>query len=145
VVLKPFPELTGLQLSNAYEVSEPKLPDSFLGGSAPRLRSLHLEYIAFPALPKLLLSTTHLVHLDLEDIPDSGRIPPEVMATSLSALTSLESLVLNFAHSRQEILRPRPPPLPHSILPNLTKIEFRGASEYFEVILARIDAPRVHK
>jgi hypothetical protein len=50
-------------------------------------------------LPKLLLSTTHLVHLDLEDVPHSGRTPPEVMATSLSALTSLESLVLNFLDS----------------------------------------------
>ena len=35
-----------------------------------------------------------LTHLDLHEIPRSGYIPPEAMATSLSALTSLESLCL---------------------------------------------------
>jgi len=69
------------------------------------------------------------------------------MATSLSALTSLESLYLHFLHPRPrpalESLRLPPLPLTRSILPSLTKILFRGTSEYLEVILARIDAPRV--
>jgi hypothetical protein len=56
---KPYPELTDLQLS----MSDPGpiLPDSFLGGTAPRLRSLDLFNVPFPRLPKLLLSATHLV------------------------------------------------------------------------------------
>src|SRR6266852_2574427 len=77
-------------------VSEPILPDSFLGGTAPRLRSLTLIGVSFPALPKLLLSATHLVYLHLFYIPQSGYIPPNAMAISLSALTSLESLCLMF-------------------------------------------------
>ena len=147
-ILKPFPELTGLTLRNLDE-PEPILPDSFLGGTAPRLRSLHLDKVPFPGLPKLLLSTTHLVNLRLTFIPRSGYIPPEVMATSLSALTSLEVLHLHFNYPPPrpvlESRRPPPPPLTRSFLPNLTKIEFGGAGEYLEIILARIDAPRLDK
>ena len=149
-ILKPFPELTDLHLG-MYNDDRPEqiLPDSFLGGTAPRLRSLTLEYVQFPGLLKLLLSATHLVHLDLRNIPRSGYIPPEAMAASLEALISLESLRLEFRYPRPrpapQSRRLLPPPLTRSILPSLTKIRFKGTSEYFEKILARIDAPRLHK
>jgi hypothetical protein len=55
----PFPELTGLALGSGGMVSV--LPDSFLGGSAPRLQFLTLNRLPFPGLSKLLLSATHLV------------------------------------------------------------------------------------
>ena len=149
-MLKPFPELTFLQLSMGVhheQEPEPILPDSFLGGTAPRLESLHLYGFSFPGLPKLLLSATHLVVLSLYNISPSGYIPPEAMATCLSALTSLEFLRLRFDYPRpRPAIESRslpPPPLTRSILPNLTKIRFKGASEYLEVILARIDAPRL--
>jgi hypothetical protein len=139
---KPFPELTDLSLEGYYR-SVPILPDSFLGGNAPRLRSLLLGGISFPGLPKLLLTATHLVDLELRWIP--RYIPPEAMATGLSGLTNLESLTLEFTRPRT---RPapesqRPPPLTRSILPSLTKIKFKGTSEYLEEILARIDAPQL--
>jgi hypothetical protein len=145
---KRFPELTDLLLG-VYEDdgSRPILSDSFLGGTAPRLRSLELINVPFPRLPKLLLSATHLVKLDLYGIPRSGYIPPEAMATSLSALTSLESLSLQFRYPRpRPALESRRPPAPaptRSILTSLSKIEFKGASEYLEEMLARIDAPRL--
>ena len=147
---KPFPELTDLQLVIFhYRGSIPILPDSFLGRTAPRLRSLVLDNVPFPGLPKLLPSTTHLVELYLDNIPHSGYIPPEVMATSLSALTNLESLGLHFRFPRPrpalESRRPPPPSLTRSILLSLTKMRFQGASEYLEEILARIDAPRLNK
>ena len=88
---KPFPELTDLVLWSYYG-SPPVIPDSFLGGSAPRLQNLSLNTTLFPRLPELLLTTTHLVGLFLWDIPHSGYISPEAMVTVLSALTSLESL-----------------------------------------------------
>ena len=146
--LKSFPELTSLRLDVlVYEGPGPIIPDSFLGGTAPRLRSLDLYNVAFPVLPKLLLSATHLVYLDLSFIPRSGYIPPEVMSTSLSALTSLEFLRLQFRYPRPrpalESRRTPPPPLTRSILPSLTKIRFKGASEYLEDIWARVDAPRL--
>jgi hypothetical protein len=135
---KLFPELTHLR---------PLLPDSSLGKTAPRLRSLYLSRVSFPGIPKLLLSATHLVKLSLYNIPSSGYIPPEAMATALSVLNNLEFLHLDFQHPRPrpalETRRPPPPPLTRSILPSLTKIKFKGASEYLEEILARIDAPRL--
>jgi F-box-like len=56
----PFLQLTNLVLQS-YRLTMPDLPDSFLGGSAPRLRKLSLNRIQFPGLPKLLLSATQLV------------------------------------------------------------------------------------
>jgi hypothetical protein len=145
---KPFPELTHLRLGGfIFGGLESILPDSFLGGTTPRLRSLGLYDVPFPGLPKLLSSATHLVDLDLDDIPRSGYIPPEAMATSLSALNNLESLHLRFLYPRPrpalESRHPPPPPLTRSILPSLTEIRFKGASEYLEEILARIDVPRL--
>jgi hypothetical protein len=75
---KPFPELTDLQLGmlvyGGPERFERRLPYSFLGGTPPRLRSLYLEYVPFPGLPKLLLSATNLVHL--YEITRSEYFPP---------------------------------------------------------------------
>ena len=147
---EPFPELTDLYL---WKVDGPELilPDSFLGRTAPRLRSLELIGVAFPGLPKLLLPTTQLVDLRLSFIPRSGYITPETMATSLSALTSLRHLRLHFQYPQPrpalESRRPPPPlpPLTRSILLSLTYIQFKGAYEYLEEILARIDAPRLNK
>jgi hypothetical protein len=65
----PFPELEGLYLVGLSYV--PILPDSFLGGSVPRLRHFYLYAIPFPGLLKLLLSATHLVNLYLRHIPRS--------------------------------------------------------------------------
>jgi hypothetical protein len=79
-----FPTLTFLTRSS-YVGSATVLPDSFLGGCAPRLRELVLICVPFPGLPKLLLSTNNLVELRLESIPHSGYVPPEAMVTSLSS------------------------------------------------------------
>ncbi len=91
----PFPELTRLQLISNGK-TPPIVPDSFLGGFAPHLRHFQLNGIPFPGLPKLHLSTTHLVDLYLFNIPHSGYISPEAMAALLSVLSNLESLVLQF-------------------------------------------------
>jgi hypothetical protein len=79
----PFPELTYLELSS-HDETPPVIPDSFLGGSAPRLRYFNLTGIPFPGLPKVLLSATHLVQLCLYNIPDFGFISPEAMVALLT-------------------------------------------------------------
>ena len=143
---KPFSELTHLRLGVFDRGPVSILPSLFLGGTAQQLRSLDLDSVPFLGLPKLLLSATHLVNLDLYDILRSGYIPPEAMTTSLSALTSLEFLRLEFLCPP-----PRPalhlplPPLTRSILPRLAKIRFKGVSEYFDEILAHVDAPRLNE
>ena len=141
----PFPDLEFLLLSFAGLPYRPDLPDSFLGGSAPRLQFLLLDSVPFPGLPKLLLSGAHLVRLILQDIPHSGYFSPEAMATSLSVLTRLEILQLCFESPQscpdQEIRRPPPPA--RSILPTLTRFSFKGVHEYLEELVAQIDAPRL--
>jgi len=141
---KPFLELTELKIT-VYGVV-PVLPDSFLGGSAPRLQALFLGSIPFPSIPKLLLSAHDLVRLTLWDIPDSGYFSPDAMATALSVMTRLESLDLRF---RSLLSRPdpasRPPPPPtRPVLPVLTKLVFQGVCEYSEDLLARIGAPLLY-
>jgi len=142
---KPFPELIFLEVW-AYPNMVPALLDSFLGGSAPRLRSLSLTSIPIPSIPKLLLSSNGLVELTLEDIPDSGYFSPDVMATALTVMTRLESLRLEFLSPRS---RPDPEsrhlhPLTRFVLPALTRLMFTGVYEYLEDLLARIDAPLIY-
>jgi hypothetical protein len=138
----PFSALTYLWLIST-KVNAPALPESFLGGSAPRLQTLYLDRVPFPALPNLLLSTHDLLDLQLWNIPLSGYITPEAMATCLTALTRLKNLRLEFrfprsrAH-REHRLVPRPTRL---VLPALTSLYFKGDSKYLEDIMAQIVAP----
>ena len=146
-----FPELTSLTLSGWYDpwndILMEVLPDSFLGGSAPRLRTLDLLAIPFPGLPKLLLSATHLTNLRLHFIPNSGYISPEAMATALSSLGSLGQLHFGFPSlsTLPDRASRRPPPPKRFVLPVLTEFSFEGASEYVDDLVARIDAPRLIK
>jgi hypothetical protein len=142
-----FPALIHLMLG-FYEYghsaeSVQALPDGFLGGSAQHLQSLQLQSIPFPALPKLLLSATDLVRLTLWDIPHSGYISPETTVTNLAVLANLKSFSIGFK-SRLSLPdqenRPPPPPKP-TVLPTLTRFEFKGASEYLDDLVARFDAP----
>lgn len=138
----PFPALTFLQLYPGNETA-PVVSASFLGGSAPHLKTLKLNGIPFPALPKLLLSATHLVDLDLWRIPYSGYISPEAMVTCLSMLTRLKSLFIGFESPRYPPhLNSRcPPPPTRTVLPVLTKLWFKGVGDYLEDLVARINAP----
>jgi len=92
-ITEPFPALTSLWLWSQSK-KLPIIPASFLDASAPHLQELILSGIPFPALPKLLSSTTDLVRLELWSVPYSGYISPEAMVTSLSSLAKLETLVL---------------------------------------------------
>jgi hypothetical protein len=144
-MLVPFPELTILQF-RLDGISTPVLqvPDLFLGGSAPRLKSFSLNRILFPGLPKLHLSAPHLVRLSFDHIPYSGFMSPESMTAVLSTLTSLEYFHLNFQfRSRSDQASRRSPPPTRFVLHALTSFWFEGVREYLEDVLARIDAPRL--
>jgi hypothetical protein len=139
---KPFPELTYLKLTSD-DVNVPILPDSFLGGSAPRLHTLYLRGIPFPAMRKLLLSSQNLVSLRLWSIPNSGYISPKAMVACLSTLTGLKSFGLGFRSPQPRVDRRtrRRPPLTRIVLAALTKFTFKGDSEYLEDIVSSIDSP----
>jgi len=96
-------------------------------------------------LPKLLLSTNHLVDLKLPDIPHSGYISPEAMVAPFSVLTSLESLELGFRspQSRPDWESRSLPPAKRSILPALHEFRFKGVTEYLEDLVSRIDTPQL--
>ena len=140
---QPFPGLKSLYLhcSSAQAVV---VPASFLGGSAQSLQSLAMHGFEFPVLglTKLLLSATHLVRLRLGSIPHSGYISPKAMATCPSVLIRLENLAITFKspQSRPDHKIQRPPS-PACILPVLTELHIKGASEYLDDLVARIDAP----
>jgi hypothetical protein len=141
---EPIPKLTDLSLWS-YDGAAAALSDSFLGGSAPSLRSLWLDGIPFPGLPKLHFSST-LVSLRLLTIPHSGYISPEAMVNCFSVLTSLESLRLEF---QSPLSSPDPesrhlPPPTNVVLPALKDFQFKGVSEYLEELVACIDAPHLN-
>jgi F-box-like len=148
VMQEPFPELTHLLLTSRDEIDEtlPVNPGLFLGGSALRLYSLKLDGVPYPGLTKLLPTATHLVDLHLLEIPHSGYISPDAMATALSTLTNLGSLSLGFRspESRPDPENRRPPPLTRHILPILTSFWFKGACEYLDNLVTHIDAPQVN-
>ena len=137
-----FSELTCLKLISNDE-TVPILPDSFLGGSAPRLHTLELDGIPFPAVRKLLLSIQNLVVLSLWSIPQSGYISPEAMVTCLAALPGLNSFSLGFRSPQSRVgrgTRHLLPPIPIALVA-LTKFRFKGNSEYLEDIISQIDTP----
>ena len=138
-----FPELTDLRLEGTPMPTA--VPDLFLGGSAPRLRKLWLG--PFPGLPKLLLSATHLVELQLFDIHYPKSFSLKAMVTALSTLTSLRllSLKAGFVYSEFHPKREsrRPPPT-RSLLPVLSTLRFAGVSKYFDDLVVHIDAPRLN-
>ena len=141
---EPFPALKHLEIENiVFRYPAPTLPDGFLGESPPHLQFLKLHSIAFPALPKLLLSLTDLVNLTLLNIPHSGYFSPGAIVTGLAVLVNLKSLTVQFQPSISLTDRERghvPSPI-RTALSALTYFEFQGAVEYLEDLVARIDAP----
>jgi hypothetical protein len=139
-MLEPFPLLTQcILVSRNNSVSMSMLPETFLGGSAPQLETFELRGIPFPTFPSFILSSTQIKHLYFEYIPHSGYISPEVMATSLAALPNLTSLFIGFQSPLSRPVEISPLPLTRAVFPALTHLSFRGASEYFEAFIARIE------
>ena len=138
---KPFLVLTSVRLGTFQRQNVPVLPNSFLGGSAPRLRSLDLYGVPYPSMGRLLSSTTNLVGLFLRCIPHSGYIAPETIVPLLSTLSRLESLKLGFEHPRSQaprVIRHLPPRV---VFPNLAYLGFAGNVEYLEDVLSQIETP----
>ena len=139
-----FPALTDLYIHSLDDAMS--LSESFLGGSAPNLRSLQLMNVAFPALPKLLLSSPGLVGLSLCDIPHSGYISSEAIVDSLSSLTRLEYLQIELPSSRPppDLTSQRRPPLTPILFPVLGTLFLKGVAEYLNQILDHMEAPHLN-
>lgn len=138
----PFPALTHLILGWK-NMRPPALPSGFLGGSAPCLQFMYLDGILFPELPALLSSTSDLVDLILDNIPEGGHIPPEEMVACLAALPRLKFLSIASQCAPIHLDQIPPPPVTRILLPALTSFEFQGANQYLEDLVSRIDSPRL--
>ncbi|KAH9167656.1 hypothetical protein EDB89DRAFT_106735 [Lactarius sanguifluus] len=139
---EPFPALTHLRFESIF-VTTPRLPDTFLGGSAPRLQTIYMSRVPFPAAPTLLLSAHDLVDVHLSGIPPTGYIPPEMMVTTLGALPRLKHLTFEFEAGMTYPDRMRSIPTTRIILPALTSFCFEGLFKYFEDFVAQIDTPQL--
>ena len=138
---EPFTELEELVLLSRDNV-QLTIPGTFRWG--PRLHRLHSTRIAFPTLPQLLSSSRDLVDLQLLEIPSIGYLSPKAFANALSGMTRLQSLSLHFLSptSRPSHVGVQPPG-ERIALPALTCLKFRGASEYLNDFVTRIDAARL--
>ncbi|KAH8992399.1 hypothetical protein EDB92DRAFT_565996 [Lactarius akahatsu] len=110
IMQEPFPLLERVALRSC-DSAVLVLPSTFLGGSTPHLRVLHLDSIAFPALPQLLSSACDLVDLQLQRVPSTGYILPEALVAGLSMATKLKTFHLHFASpTSHSSPRSTPPP-----------------------------------
>ena len=102
---QPFSELTNLKFRWGYRINDTVVvPDSFLGGFAPRLENL-----------------VTLVTLELLNVPHSGYFPPDAMVAALFTLTNLEYFRLEFEspESCPDLETRRLPPSTRFVLPVL--------------------------
>ena len=136
----PFPILRYFYLRSSHK-SIPVVPETFLGGSKPRLETFMLSGIPFLSFPKFVFSAISIQFLSLCDIPNSGYISPETMAICLAALPNLIYLSIGFRSPRSRPIQIGPLPLIRSVLPALARLIFHGVSKYLEEFVARIDTP----
>ncbi|KAH9066119.1 hypothetical protein EDB83DRAFT_737603 [Lactarius deliciosus] len=137
-IKRPFSELEDLVLLSRDGVRL-MLPSAFRWGS--RLRCLHSTRIAIPGLLQLLYSSTNLVDLQLHDAFDSWEYSPEALTNALSGMVHLRSLSLHLPSTTNHYFPP--PSGEHIVLLVLTRLNFRGTTEYLEGLVVRIDAPRL--
>ena len=143
VIQKPCQVLEGIRITvNDTQGPSILVRNGFLGGSAPRLREIKLDGIAFPfsAIRQVLLSTNSLVQLNLSKIPNDVYFSPDDLITALSTLVQLKWLTVGFYSPDS-----RPPPSmtrprhQRTSLPSLVFLGFYGTSEYLEEFVARIE------
>jgi len=145
LVQVPFLTLKSIQMASK-DAEEPPALGNFLGGSAPLLEEIDLGGITvpFPAMRRLLLSTSHLSWLWLLKIPNTCYFSPEDLVACLSALVHLRRLWVGFcspASRPNPSIMTRPPSPERTTLPSLVALHFDGACEYLEGFVARIDCP----
>ena len=142
--LASFPALEYLRLELEYREAEsiPTLPVGFLGGSALRLRHIHLIGVASPTFPLLLSSACDLVSLRLSSVSRSAYFSPETLSIGLSTTTRLKFLCIDFLPFASDVFRETGrPPTARALLPVLIKFYFYGHSAYLVDLISRIDSP----
>jgi hypothetical protein len=136
----PFPVLESLALECLGKWNY-DLPNTFLQGSAQRLRRLKLAGVTLSSLSQLLSSTTGLVGLDLKS--DANFCPsPVALLPTLQGMPSLRCLALAEPDDAPSYIRPIPIIEKEDIisLSNLTCFHFSGYRTHLEGLMARLAA-----
>ncbi|KAH9174715.1 hypothetical protein EDB89DRAFT_464239 [Lactarius sanguifluus] len=123
------------------------LPDVFLKGHSPRLRTLMMIGVSLPSLSSLLLSPTRLSCLVLDGIPDLSHLPPRELLVHLNNMPQLRYLNIGFlstTHHRR-LAGDVNPTLDRVALPHLKRFHFRGACTYLESLVTNLDAVAVYE
>jgi len=131
---EPFLALMGFHLQSFGEM-DTIIPDMFLGGSSPQLKSFFLEGIGFPGFPRFVVCATQLTKLQLQKIPHADYISLQAIASCISKLPELKKFVLGFHSPHSCPSQTTEPPSPPTTLPSLTYLEFRGTSKYLEDLI----------
>jgi len=146
---EPFPALECIRITVKNAARPPGLSSGpFLGGSAPRLKEIKLDGVAFPfpTIRQVLSSAAdNLVELCLSNIPNVGYFSPDALASSLSTLLQLKQLNIDFHSPSSRPPSKTCPPPQRVILPSLSILNFHGASEYLEEFVARINLPALYR
>ena len=122
------------------------LPDVFLKGHSPRLRTLVMIGVFPPSLSSLLLSPTRLAWLVLDGIPDSSHLPLSELLMHLSDMPQLQYLNIGFlSATRHRRLEGEVSSLDRVALPHLQKFHFRGVCAYLESLVTNLDAAAVYE
>jgi hypothetical protein len=125
------------------------LPNVFLEGHSPRLRTLRMIGVFSPSLSTLLLSPIFLTCFVLDGIPDPSHLPPSELLVHLSNMPQLQYLHIGFlsatrrrrlAEDANSISSPN-----HVTLPYLKKFHFRGVCTYLESLVTNLDAAAVYE
>jgi len=140
VLRRTFPVLTSLTLQSI-KYGNISLPNSFLGGYAPRLQKVTLGDIPFPTFPTFLRSARDLVKLRLVN---NGSISAGMMVAGLAALTKLECLIISFERRLGwQTSHPDQGPPTRIVLPALIEFRFVGALEDLEEFVAQTETPQL--
>lgn len=146
MIQEPFQALERIRLTAKNAVTRQPLlaSEELLGGSAPRLREIKLDGIAFPfpTIRQLLSSAAdNLVQLCLSNIPNTGYFTPDALVTSLSTLTQLMELTIDFNSPNSPPQSMARSPHQRVILPCLSILSYHGASEYINEFVVQVDFP----
>jgi hypothetical protein len=141
VMQEPFPLLDRLTLQVCGAIA---CTSTFLGGSAPRLRFLHLDVFRFKEfkLPQILSSASHLCELRLQRVESTNCISPAALVAALSTMSRLKNFYLHFLNeTSRNVSPPFSGRIDSSLLSSLIRLTFHGPRNYLEDFLRRIDTP----
>ena len=122
------------------------LPNVFLKGHSPRLRTLKMIGVFLPSLSSLLLSPTLLTCFVLDGIPDSSHLSPSELLVHLSNMPQLQYLHIGFLSATRRRLAGDSISSPnHVTLPYLKQFHFRGVCPYLESLVTNLEATTVYE